>query len=164
MRVLTVRQPWAWAIIHGGKDVENRVRNIAGEYRGPIAIHAAIGKTAVLDDRQQRLLLNADKDDRGGIAAWLDGEPIVGGVILGVVDLVDVHRAEGTEAGITADEIRDRNPYALNGACSPWAEANAHHLVFANPRPLAEPIPYRGALGLRTLDDPTTAALWEAIA
>lgn len=23
-RVLTVRQPWAWAIIHGGKDVENR--------------------------------------------------------------------------------------------------------------------------------------------
>ena len=30
MRVLTVRQPWAWAIIHGGKDVENRVRNLAG--------------------------------------------------------------------------------------------------------------------------------------
>ena len=23
-RVLTVQQPWAWAIIHGGKDVENR--------------------------------------------------------------------------------------------------------------------------------------------
>ena len=41
MRILTVRQPWAWAIIHGGKDVENRVRNIAGDYHGPIAIHAA---------------------------------------------------------------------------------------------------------------------------
>ncbi|WP_409188395.1 hypothetical protein [Bradyrhizobium sp. RDM4] len=29
---LSVRQPWAWAIIHGGKDVENRsapaVRNM----------------------------------------------------------------------------------------------------------------------------------------
>jgi hypothetical protein len=24
VRVLTVRQPWAWAIIHGGKDAENR--------------------------------------------------------------------------------------------------------------------------------------------
>jgi hypothetical protein len=23
-RVLTIRQPWAWAIIYGGKDVENR--------------------------------------------------------------------------------------------------------------------------------------------
>jgi hypothetical protein len=30
MRALTVRQPWAWAIVHGGKDIENRTRNIAG--------------------------------------------------------------------------------------------------------------------------------------
>lgn len=42
MRILTVRQPWAWAIIHGQKDVENRVRNIAGDYRGPVAIHTAL--------------------------------------------------------------------------------------------------------------------------
>lgn len=42
MRILTVRQPWVWAIIHGGKDVENRVRNIAGSYRGPVAIHVAL--------------------------------------------------------------------------------------------------------------------------
>lgn len=40
-RILTVRQPWAWAIIHGGKTVENRVRNISGDYRGPVLIHAA---------------------------------------------------------------------------------------------------------------------------
>ena len=24
-KALSVRQPWAWAIIHGGKDIENRV-------------------------------------------------------------------------------------------------------------------------------------------
>lgn len=30
LRVLTVRQPWAWSLIEGGKDVENRSRNIAG--------------------------------------------------------------------------------------------------------------------------------------
>ena len=29
LRILTVRQPYAWAIIHGGKDIENRTRNIA---------------------------------------------------------------------------------------------------------------------------------------
>lgn len=148
-RILTVRQPWAWAIVHGGKDVENRVRNIAGDYRGPVLIHAASGKTAELNDRQELLLLAADEDERGGIAAWLDGEPIAGGVILGVVDLVAVHRAEGTDSGITADYIRETNPFALNGPCSPWAEANAHHLVVANPRALDEPIPYTGALGLR---------------
>jgi hypothetical protein len=45
MRALTVRQPWAWAIVHGGKDVENRTRNLAGSYRGPVAIHAALRTT-----------------------------------------------------------------------------------------------------------------------
>lgn len=164
MRILTVRQPWACAIIHGGKDVENRSRNIAGDYRGPVAIHAAIGKTADLNERQERLLLDADEDGRGGIGYWLDGEPITGGVIVGVVELVEVHRAEGTEHGITADMIRGDGRYALNGACSRWAEANVHHLVLANPRALAEPIPYRGALGLRRLDDDTIARIEAGLA
>lgn len=162
MRILTVRQPWAWAIIHGGKDVENRVRNVAGAYRGTVAIHAAIGKTADLDERHERLVLSAD--ETGKIDAWLGGESIEGGVIIGVVDLVDVHRAEGSEAGIIADMIRDRDPYALNGSCSRWADANMHHLVLKNPRPLAEPIPFKGALGLRTLDDDTTARVLAQIA
>ena len=53
MRVLTVRQPWAWAIVHGGKDIENRTRNVAGAYRGPVAIHAglAFDPAGVVDDR-----------------------------------------------------------------------------------------------------------------
>ena len=37
--VLSVRQPWAWAIVHGGKDVENR--SWRSNYRGPLLIHAA---------------------------------------------------------------------------------------------------------------------------
>lgn len=43
---LSVRQPSAWAIIHGGKDVENRSLGSirAGRMKpGRIAIHAAIG-------------------------------------------------------------------------------------------------------------------------
>ena len=39
MKVLTVRQPWAHAIINLGKDVENRVWRT--HYRGPLLIHAA---------------------------------------------------------------------------------------------------------------------------
>ena len=38
VRVLTVRQPWAWAIIQGGKDVENR--SGPTKHRGPLLIHA----------------------------------------------------------------------------------------------------------------------------
>jgi hypothetical protein len=39
MKVISIRQPWAWAIIWGGKDVENRTWTTG--YRGPVAIHAS---------------------------------------------------------------------------------------------------------------------------
>ena len=45
---LSVRQPWAWAIIHAGKDIENRswqAVNHGLSIRGRIAIHAAKGMT-----------------------------------------------------------------------------------------------------------------------
>lgn len=39
MKALSVRQPWAWAIVHAGKDVENRTWGT--RYRGPLLIHAS---------------------------------------------------------------------------------------------------------------------------
>ena len=45
---LSVRQPWAWAIIYAGKDIENRswqAVNHGLRQRGRIAIHAAKGMT-----------------------------------------------------------------------------------------------------------------------
>lgn len=50
---LSVRQPWAWAIIHGGKDVENRTRaaidkgNMRAAVGQRIAIHASKGMTQI---------------------------------------------------------------------------------------------------------------------
>lgn len=38
---LSIRQPWAWAILHAGKDVENRTW--MSSFRGPVAIHAGMG-------------------------------------------------------------------------------------------------------------------------
>ena len=38
---LSIRQPWAWAIIHAGKDVENRLWRT--RFRGLVCIHAAKG-------------------------------------------------------------------------------------------------------------------------
>lgn len=45
---LSVRQPWAWAIIHAGKDIENRswqAVNHGLTRRGRIAIHTSKGMT-----------------------------------------------------------------------------------------------------------------------
>ncbi len=43
MPALTVRQPWAWMIVHAGKDIENRTWTT--HIRGRVLIHAAKGMT-----------------------------------------------------------------------------------------------------------------------
>ena len=44
MKALSVRQPWAWLIVNGHKDIENRTW--ATRHRGPFLIHASKGMTA----------------------------------------------------------------------------------------------------------------------
>lgn len=39
MKTLSIRQPWAWAILHAGKDIENRTWVTL--HRGPVLIHAS---------------------------------------------------------------------------------------------------------------------------
>lgn len=144
MRALTVRQPWAWAIIHGGKDIENRTRNLAGSYRGPVAIHAGLAAF-----EQHNLGASAHRDAHGSEVPT----EIIYGAFIGVVELVDVHEC-------VCDT--DTPP---NGLCcsSPWAEfpyldrgdgrgvrPAGHHLVLARPRPLKAPLSARGMLGLWT--------------
>lgn len=142
MRILTVRQPWAWAIIHGGKDVENRVRNIAGGYRGPVLIHVAKAEDMSAMGPADHPALNAAKE------AWFPSLSLTQqrtvtqhpwrewfGHIIGVVDLVDVHAPHSERR--------------CGGVKTEWSEPDAWHLVMQNPRALDEPIPYKGALGLR---------------
>jgi len=43
VKAISVRQPWAWLIVHGHKDIENR--EWLTKYRGDILIHAAKGCT-----------------------------------------------------------------------------------------------------------------------
>lgn len=158
MRILTVRQPWAWAIIHGGKDVENRVRNIAGDYRGPVAIHAGLaayeqGNVA----SKAHAAAHGTETDTG----------MVFGAIIGVVDLTDVHSASVIDGcGWLRHDCPEHG--TCREHCSKWAMGPTQdgwfqHLVLANPRPLTEPIPFKGALGLRTLDDDTTARVLAAL-
>lgn len=142
MRAITVRQPWAWAILAGGKAIENRSQRWS--YRGPLAIHA--GKAWSQRGANSPLVREAFRAYDGGytgsgLPEWLfaaaaeDGNIAAGrGVLLGVVDLVDAHISDG--------------------CCAPWGEAAPStggpvwHLVLERPRLLAEPIPCRGAQGL----------------
>ena len=41
MKCLSIRNPWAWAIVTGKKDVENRAWSRLPYYRGPLLIHAS---------------------------------------------------------------------------------------------------------------------------
>lgn len=43
MKAISIRQPWAWLIMHGGKDVENR--SWKTNFRGRVLVHAAKGMT-----------------------------------------------------------------------------------------------------------------------
>lgn len=145
MRILTVRQPWAWAIIHGGKNVENRTRNIAGDYRGPVAIHAALEFDVLAVSGRSDALMAAVTAYNVAHPDPLDGSPWFRdrGAIIGVVDLIDSHPFHSCiQQQHDGDWI----------VCSEWAERSGHHLVLANPRALDEPIPWKGALGLRRLD------------
>ncbi|MBK5248107.1 MAG: hypothetical protein JJE50_01535 [Actinomycetales bacterium] len=159
MRAITVRQPHAWAIVHLGK-VENRTRNIAGSYRGPVAIHAGLHPF-----EQDNMSSRAHRDAHGSETPT----EIAFGAIIGVADLVDVHHADecwDRELHRVVRLYREhRDEFAAipdNGAggilgrlrpCSPWAMDEHWHLVWENPRPLAVPIPAKGRLGLWTLPD-----------
>jgi hypothetical protein len=156
MRVMTVRQPWALHIIQSGKDVENRVRNIAGTYRGPVAIHAGL---AADEDALRRLPMHAPNR----IPRVFDR-----GFIVGVTDLADVHHADACRGSL--DETRPHEAIAATRDpgladnwnerhCSPWAEPGVQHLVLRNPRKLVHPIAFRGALGLRSLDPAVVAEI-----
>lgn len=82
MKALTVKQPWAWAIIHGGKDIEMRPRGFS--YRGPLLIHA--GKAPLPTEKFERIRGYCKK---GGVRVPEMGDFLFGGII-GIADLVDV--------------------------------------------------------------------------
>lgn len=80
MKSLSIRQPWAYMILHCGKDIENRTWSI--KVRGRVLIHAAKGMTAeewadawgFAEDRIGRELPSPHVRDieRGGIVGSIE--------------------------------------------------------------------------------------------
>lgn len=128
MKCISVRQPWAWALIHGGKDVENRTWST--NVRGPVAIHA--GKQ-----------FDMPKADWNDMSTGVYGEPWhemargynaqpghVLGAIIGIVDLYDCVPSFKRDSVWKAGDDPDYFCWLVR-----------------NPIALREPIPYKGQLG-----------------
>jgi ASCH domain len=118
VKVLTVRQPWAWATIYGGKDVENR--RWKTRHRGPLLIHAGMD----VDPDGSALVLKTIADPyvfARPQSAW-DAR----GAIIGLVFLADI----------------------LTDSSSRWAIPGWYHWALEFPSPIDPPIPHRGRPGL----------------
>jgi hypothetical protein len=111
-RAISIRQPWAYAILHLGKDVENRPMRT--HYRGRILIQASL---KVEEDEARELKLDPDE--------------LSTGAIVGSVEIVD----------------------CIRGSKSKWANRGQWYWVLKNPRVLAKPIPFKGALGCIRVPD-----------
>ena len=106
-RAISIRQPWAYAILHLGKNVENRPWRT--HFRGPILIQAG---------------LRIERDEAHKLK--LDPARLPTGVIVGSVEIVD----------------------CIRNSKSKWANRGQWHWILKNPRVLAKPIPFKGALGV----------------
>jgi hypothetical protein len=73
---LSIRQPWAFLILHSGKDIENRTW--ATRMRGPFYIHAA---GALSDTVAERERIRAWVRDRFGVIVPADADLPRGGIV-----------------------------------------------------------------------------------
>lgn len=116
---LAVRQPWAWAIIHAGKDVENRsptaVRYMT--HRGRVAIQASKGMTQ--DEYRSATEFMA----RFGVVCP-PAAALVRGAVIGTVEVYGLAKE----------------------SASPWW-MGPRGLLLRNPTALLRPIPSGGSLG-----------------
>ena len=73
-KAITIKQPWAWLIIHGTKDVENRTWYT--DYRGPVFIHTSrlFDQDGFHYIRRKRLWTfnNGEDFKLGGIIGFVD--------------------------------------------------------------------------------------------
>lgn len=123
---LSIRQPWAWAILHAGKDIENR--SWSTSFRGPVAIHAGKGMTkGEYNEFNYVFMRMAGAQDQAWLDKWHGVTPapykLDRGGIVGVAEITG----------------------CVNRSASPWF-FGTWGFVIANARPV-EFIPCTGKLG-----------------
>ena len=87
MKALSIKQPWAWAIIHGGKPIENRTWKT--NFRGIFAVHAS--KTFDMEGYEWI----SENENRLGLILPQPSYFEKGGII-GTVELIDCVQNHGS--------------------------------------------------------------------
>ena len=163
MKALSIRQPWAWAILHAGKRIENRDWR-ACHYRGPFLIHASKGCTeleyasAAIWMHEQHLAtpidwrLDRQHPDTPKIQAL---STLSRGGIVGICTLVDVI----LPGGVYASRCYPQDP--AHRTESPWYTGSLG-LVLDNVRPLPF-VPFKGNLGLFDVPDDLVPGAFAAL-
>jgi hypothetical protein len=152
VKVLSVKNPWAYFLIFGSwagiKDVENRSKKT--NYRGPLLIHASknpaieylqiSGMVFMKDDSK----IHLDGKIHLGISesSWATGGMNENCRYFSLHELNEFERTKGLIIGMV--ELVD----CVENSESKWAETGLYHWIMKNPRPLVKPIPARGSLGL----------------
>lgn len=108
MLALSVKQPWAWFILHAGKDCENRSWKFLSKFKGNLLIHAGKGMTKEEYNSAVQFARSI-----GVVMPIPAFEDIKRGGIIGMVEVVNhvrYHKSKWFE-GPTAFVLR--NPYPL---------------------------------------------------
>lgn len=82
MKALSIHQPWAWAIMHAGKTIENRTWRTS--HRGPLLIHASKSRASY-----NRWAADWSTVFDCHLPPW---SSLPAGAIVGTVDVVDCVR------------------------------------------------------------------------
>lgn len=106
---LSIRQPWAWLIANGFKDIENRTWPTS--FRGPVLIHA--GKSLRPADYDAAMLFIEDWVSPSLVHRIPDKDDLPLGGFVGVATLVDCVR-ESTSPWFTGADTEDGHGFVLN--------------------------------------------------
>lgn len=124
---LSIRQPWTWAILNAGKDIENRTWST--DYRGPLIIHSS--KTFIKEEYYKA----ADFIYQISKITVPEPEDLDFGGVVGVCDLTNIIASDFTE----------------NSWKSPWKESFSFGWQLKNPKKLKFR-PLKGGLRLFNVD------------
>lgn len=106
MKALSIRQPWAWLIVNGHKDVENR--KWTSSFRGEFYVHASSKLYATIAERER---IRQWVWTRFGIDLPEDHEFPIGGIVgrarvIGVVDETSISPWFEGPHGFLLDDAR----------------------------------------------------------
>lgn len=146
LRGLSLTQPWATLVALREKRIETRHPRFARRYRGPVLIHAAQGFPRECQALCSEWPFEDVLDEHG-----FDELPL--GCVVASAAIVDAWRFGAN------DELGPRHSERLNRVGARYEYAFGDYrvgrigLVVGDVRPLANPIPWKGALGLWRVPD-----------